>query len=106
MGKSKISYSWVINGFDAKINHDSKDNVIYAIHWSYNANKGDHNANMIGSDQVEYNADSFIEYKDLKKSDVIGWLEAKLDVAKMQKSLSDQIALKEAPVDVMLKPEW
>ena len=40
MGKSKISYSWVINGFDAKISHDSKDNVIYAIHWSYNANKG------------------------------------------------------------------
>jgi formyltetrahydrofolate synthetase len=98
MGKSKISYSWVINGFDAKISQDSKDNVIHSIHWSYNANKGDHNANMIGSDQVEY--------KDLKKSDVIGWLEAKLDVAKMQKSLSDQIALKEAPVDVMLKPEW
>ena len=106
MGKSKISYNWVINGFDAKISHDSKDNVIYAIHWSYNSNKGDHNSNMIGSDHVEYNADSFIEYKDLKKSDVIGWLEAKLDVAKMQKSLSDQIALKEAPVDVMLKPEW
>jgi hypothetical protein len=62
MGKSKISYSWVINGFDAKISHDSKDNVIYAIHWSYNA--------------------------------------------KMQESLSGQIALKEAPVDVMLKPEW
>ena len=61
---------------------------------------------MIGSDHVEYNADSFIEYKDLKKTDVIGWLEAKLDVAKMQKSLSDKIALKEAPVDVMLKPEW
>ena len=106
MGKSKISYSWVINGFDAKISHDSKDNVIYKIHWSYKANKGNHNADINGSDFVEYNADSFIEYKDLKKSDVIGWLEAKLDVAKMQKSLSDQIALKEAPVDVMLKPEW
>ena len=106
MGKSKISYSWVINGFDAKISHDSKDNVIYAIHWSYNANKGNHNANMIGSEQVEYNADSFIEYKDLKKSDVIGWLEAKLDVAKMQKKLSEKIALKETPTDVMLKPKW
>tara|TARA_R100000697_G_scaffold118362_1_gene140921 strand:+ start:388 stop:708 length:321 start_codon:yes stop_codon:yes gene_type:complete len=106
MGKSKISYSWIINGFDAKINQDSKDNVIYKIHWSYKANKGSHNADINGSDFVEYNADSFIEYKDLKKSDVIGWLEAKLDVAKMQKSLSDQIALKEAPVDVMLIPEW
>jgi len=106
MAKTKISYSWVINGFDAKISHDSKDNVIYSIHWSYNANKGDHSANMIGSDQVEYNADSFIEYKDLKKSDVIGWLEAKLNVAKMQESLSGQIALKEAPVDIMLRPEW
>ena len=106
MGKSKISYSWIINGFDAKINQDSKDNVIYKIHWSYKANKGSHNADINGSDFVEYNADSFIEYKDLKKSDVIGWLEAKLDVAKMQKSLSDKIALKAAPVDVMLKPEW
>ena len=106
MGKTKISYSWYIYGFDAKINQDSKDNVIYKIHWCYKANKGNHNADINGSDFVEYNADSFIEYADLKKSDVIGWLEAKLDVAKMQKKLSEKIAVKETPTDVMLKPEW
>ncbi|BCV04524.1 MAG: hypothetical protein CM15mV88_130 [Caudoviricetes sp.] len=89
-----------------QISHDSKDNVIYAIHWSYNANKGDHSANVIGSDQVEYNADSFIEYKDLKKSDAHWLVRRKTRCCKNAKSLSDQIALKEAPVDVMLKPEW
>lgn len=106
MGKTKISYSWIIDGFDAKINQDSKENVIYKVHWSYKANKGNYNADINGSDFVEYNADSFIEYADLKKSDVIEWLESKLDVSKMQKSLKEKIALKETPTDIILKPKW
>lgn len=106
MAKAKISYSWVINALDAKIKEDSKDNVVYNVHWGYNANKGDHNVNMIGTHSVAYDKDNFVEYSELKKSDVEGWLEASLDVDSMKSSLAGQISVLENPVDVTLRPNW
>ena len=106
MATKKIIYSWVINALDAKIKEDSKDNVIYNIHWGYYANKSDISVSMIGTYAVEYDKDNFIEYDELKKSDVISWLEAGLDVDDMKENLSNQIALLEKPVDVTLRPNW
>ncbi len=106
MAKAKISYSWVINALDAKIKEDSKDNVVYNVHWGYSANKGDHNVNMIGTHSVVYDKDNFVEYSELKKSDVEGWLEASLDVDSMKSNLSGQISVLENPVDVTLRPNW
>ena len=101
-----IKYDWHINGFDAKISHDSKSNVIYAVHWKYWGKDGDHSSDIIGSEHFEYNADSFIEYDKIKKEDVIGWLEAKLDIAKMKESIKSVIDDKKDPKDIMLIPEW
>ena len=106
MAKTKISYSWVINALDAKIKEDDQDNVVYSVHWGYYANKGDHNASMIGSYGVVYDKDNFIEYDKLKKSDVIKWLEAGLDVDSMKSNLLSQIDKLENPVDVVLRPSW
>jgi len=106
MAKTKISYNWVINALDAKISQDSKDNVVYSVHWGYYANKGDNTVSMIGSYGVVYDKDNFIEYDKLKKSDVIKWLEAGLDVDSMKSNLSGQIDKLENPVDVVLRPSW
>ena len=98
-----ITYKWTINALDAKISHDSKDNVINTIHWSYGASEGDapdiYQANSIGTHSVEYDKDNFTEYASLKEADVIAWLEAELDVDGMKASLDAQIALQKAPVD-------
>ncbi len=106
MAKDKISYSWHINALDAKIKEDKHDNVIYNVHWSYNANKADYNVNLIGTFYVEYDKDNFIDYDKLKKSDVVSWLEAGLDVQSMKDNLSNQISILEKPVDIVLRPEW
>ena len=106
MAKTKISYSWVINALDAKIKEDDQDNVVYSVHWGYYANKGDNTVSMIGSYGVVYDKDNFIEYDKLKKSDVIKWLEAGLDVDSMKSNLSGQIDKLENPVDVVLRPSW
>ena len=106
MAKTKISYSWVINALDARVALDKNSNVIYNIHWGYYANKGDYSVSMIGTLGVEYDKDNFIEYDNLKKSDVIEWLESKLDVATMKTNLSDQISKLENPTDVVLRPSW
>ena len=104
--KSAINYSWVINALDASVEHDKNSNVIYNIHWGYYANKGDISVSMIGTMSVEYDKDNFIEYDNLKKSDVIEWLEGKLDVDSMKANLSDQISKLENPTDVVLRPSW
>tara|TARA_R100001086_G_scaffold63867_1_gene29606 strand:+ start:255 stop:575 length:321 start_codon:yes stop_codon:yes gene_type:complete len=106
MAGKKISYSWVINALDAKLELDKKANVIYNVHWGYHAEKGDNHVNMIGTYNVQYDKDNFIEYDELQKSDVISWLEAGLDVDNMKENLSSQIALLEKPVDVVLRPDW
>ena len=106
MAKTKISYSWVINALDAKIKEDDQDNVIYNVHWGYYANKGDNSVSMIGTMAVEYDKDNFIDYDNLKKSDVIEWLESKLDVDSMKTNLTDQISKLENPTDVVLRPSW
>tara|TARA_Y100000592_G_scaffold23342_2_gene36258 strand:- start:8845 stop:9165 length:321 start_codon:yes stop_codon:yes gene_type:complete len=106
MAKDKISYSWHINALDAKIKEDKHDNVIYNIHWSYSANKADYNVNLIGTFYVEYDKDNFTDYDKLKKSDVVAWLEAGLDMQGMKDNLSNQISILEKPVDVVLRPDW
>lgn len=104
-------YDWHINQLDAKIKQDYKDNVIYTVHWTYIA-KDDSEpdkyiASSIGTFGVEYKeGEDFIEYADLKKSDVVGWLEAGIDVDSMKSNLDSQIELQKNPVDEYLHPDW
>ena len=96
------TYKWTINALDAKISHDSKDNVINTIHWGYSAVDNDDAtkvASSIGTHSVVYDADNFTEYADITEANVIAWLEAGLDVEAMKASLDSQIELQKAPVD-------
>jgi Tat protein secretion system quality control protein TatD with DNase activity len=99
-----ITYKWTINALDAKISHDSKDNVINTIHWGYSASEeheaGMYTASSIGTHPVEYDADNFTEYDSIQEADVIGWLENGLDVDSMKASLDSQIELLKAPVNI------
>ena len=103
---NKLNYEWQINALDAKIKEDDHSDVIYNVHWGYNASKGDYTANMIGTYGVVYDKDNFIKYDELQKSDVIEWLEAGLDVDSMQTNLSGQIDVLENPTDIVLRPSW
>ena len=97
------TYKWTINALDAKISHDSKDNVINTIHWGYSAVDNDDAtkiASSIGTHSVVYDASNFTEYADITEANVIAWLEAGLDVEAMKASLDSQIELQKAPVDI------
>ena len=96
------TYKWTINALDAKISHDSKDNVINTIHWGYSAVDNDDatkTASSIGTHSVTYDADNFTEYASLTEENVIAWLEAGLDVDSMKANLDAQIELQKTPVD-------
>ena len=102
------TYNWKINALDAKIQEGDNSDVIYTVHWSYIASdeSGEHTASSIGTLGVNYDPDNFTPYADLEKSDVVGWLEAGLDVDAMQENLDNQIELLVNPVDEVLRPDW
>jgi len=104
------TYNWRINALDAKIHENDLDNVIYTVHWSFIGQDDSEepvSASSIGNLGVQYNPENpFISYDDLTKEDVVGWLEAALDVDSMKENLDKQIELKKNPVDETLRPNW
>jgi hypothetical protein len=106
------TYNWKILQLDAKIHENDLDNVIYTVHWRFCAEDNSDEANpivrdIIGTLGVTYNPDEpFIEYDNLTKEDVVGWLEAGLDVENMKSNLDQQIELQKNPVDEYLRPDW
>jgi hypothetical protein len=93
-----ITYKWNIYALDAHVSHEGKSDVIYTIHYGLNGSEGDHSDNMIGTHSVDFDKDNFTEYADLKESDIIGWLEAGLDVDALKAAIKKDIDLKKNPV--------
>ena len=104
------TYSWRINALDAKIHENDLDNVIYTVHYTFIGQDDSEEpvmASSIGTLGVQYNPEEpFIQYDDLTKEDVVGWLEAGLDVETMKQNIDNQIELKKNPVDKTLRPNW
>ena len=102
------TYNWKINALDAKITEGDNSNVIYTVHWTLIATNDteEYTASTIGTLDVTYDPDNFIPYADLTKADVVGWLEAGLDVETIKANLDNQIELKINPVDETLRPDW
>ena len=93
-----ITYKWTINALNTHVSHEGKSDVVYTIHWGYSGSEGDHSANTIGTFNVDFDKDNFTEYADLKESDVIGWLEAGMDMDPMKESIKNQIDLLKTPI--------
>jgi hypothetical protein len=103
------TYHWKIVQLDAKIKENELDNVIYTVHYRFYAEDDSDPKivrDIIGCIGVEYDPDNFIPYEDLTKEDVVGWLEADLNVEGMKQNLDQEINLIKNPVDEYLKPDW
>ena len=98
------TYTWFIASLDCKINENNLENVVYNVHWKYSA------VNENGLIAVSYGIQSiappseedFTPYNQLTKEQIVGWLEAYLDVPAMKLDLDDQIKLIANPVEVTL----
>ena len=104
-----INYAWDVSTVDTYPTKDSNSDVVYNVHWRFFA-KDDSEvpyiANEYGVYSVEYDKSNFITYSKLKKEDVVGWLEAGLDIDQMKKNLDNEIESKKNPVENHLNPNW
>jgi hypothetical protein len=86
-----ITYSWEINKVD-KVTVDGMTDVIDTVHWYAEATDNVHVVHEVGELALEApDPDRFIEFGNLTKLDIVGWLHAKLDTAVIRDSLTTKL---------------
>ena len=98
-----INYKWIVSALDCKTNLEDLKDVVYNVHWRYEATKNDIVVSNYGLlILTNPNKDNFIALSDLKETDVIGWLESKLDVNELNTNLENEINLIENPTEIKI----
>lgn len=101
-----INYKWTFPAFDCKVDQEGleKEKVVTTVHWIYEGTDEDGiTASMYGAQSVgEPTPDAFTPYPELSEEQVIGWMEATMDVEAMQENILSQINLIINPVQVTL----
>ena len=108
-----IGYTWDVSTCDTYPSKSGKSNVVHNVHWRLTGtddtnNDSDGNpqtATVYGSQSVSTDdLSSFINWSDLKASDVQGWVEAGLgsdEVTALKANIDAQIAEKVTPTSVI-----
>ncbi len=77
-------YSWRIVRLDLLAEHDGKKNVVQAIHWRRQANNGSNQAELYGSQTVDFDPSApFTPYEKLTQAQVVAWLERNMGEEKL-----------------------
>jgi len=94
------TYTWEIKALDVHKEKHSLEDVVYQIHYRYKCvsdddldeNNNPYIASVPGSlDIGEPDSENYIEFDDLKESDVKAWLNEGLNVEELKTALSNEI---------------
>jgi len=100
-------FDWIISAMECKVKEDNLTDIVILINWIYNATitveDKSYFADTYGATSLPLpTEENFIQYVDLTKEQVVGWLESILDVPAMQMQLEANIDLQINPVSVIL----
>lgn len=105
-----INYEWVISQLECYPEKSKKKNVVFNVHWRYNATDGEYFADIYGSQALNTdNLKSFTAYSDVTKEIVIAWLEETMGpekIAEFQASLAASIDSQKNPPIVTPPLPW
>jgi hypothetical protein len=90
-------YSWNINALETNLTHEGKNDVIFTIHWTYVCTEGDLSVSNVGTYSPIFDSENFIEFEDVKKENVISWLEENLNIEELKLNLNKQIGELKTP---------
>jgi hypothetical protein len=101
------NYTWTISSLETAPKEGQLIDVVKIVHWRYKGVDGDYSAEVYSSYACgEPSSTDFTAYPDLTEADVIGWLEAGLDVDAMQTNIETQIENLKNPPIVNLPLPW
>lgn len=96
--------NWIIEAMDSAPSKDGLENVVVTIYWRRQSietvEEKEYSTDVYGSYSCpEPDSENFVSYDSLTKEQVEGWLEAGLDVEKLDESLDNTIEwMKNPPV--------
>jgi len=99
------TYNWVISAVECKVKEGDLKDAIFVAHWRFNATNEDGiSAEVYGAESLESpDPKDFTPFDDITTEQVIGWLEASMDVDAMKLNLDNQINLLINPEVVTLQ---
>jgi hypothetical protein len=99
-------YTWQIEALDCVPN----GNVVSCVHWRLKSDDGTNTAEVYGTQSIENNAkNTFISYENLRKDDVIGWVQENMGadkIVKLKEMLNKQLETLANPPIVSLPLPW
>lgn len=101
------NYTWTISSMETAPSEDGLTDVVKTIHWRYKGVDGNYQAEVYSSFACPSpSSTDFTAYEDLTEADVIGWLEAGIDVDAMNTNIDSQIENLKNPPIVSLPLPW
>ena len=87
-------YTWKITRLEKVPSAGGKTDIIKNVYWQLVGEDGDpkHEVSFSGGVELDPPGDVFTPYAQVTEQTVIGWVQAKLDVAAWQKKIDDWIA--------------
>jgi hypothetical protein len=106
-----LTYWWEYPAFDCYPDKDGYIDVVFTVHWRYNAkDDAGHSAVVYSTQAVSYKeGDPFVPFADLTPEIVTGWVTTAMGpekVAELQANLAAQIEQQIHPSQVTLPPPW
>lgn len=105
----EIIYTWEITAMEVVLNQDGLSNVVSNIDWRLIATVDGkkYRAEQWAKQYVSApDANSFTNYDELTKEQVVSWLESVLDVPQLKENLAHQIDLQINPTHALLPPPF
>ena len=106
--QSNNSYEWVVSTLDIDVKDATLEKVIKNVHWRCIGRSEDgyvvDTFNVLELDPPDQEA--FIPYNEVRKDQVIQWLEQKLNFTEIKESLDIKIEQLRTPVMISIRPEF
>ena len=85
----------------------NSDGGVIQVHWRVSKESGENIAEAYGSCEFipDSGSDNYIDFDSLTKSDVIGWLQSKLDTAHIESHLDADLAEQATPSTITGLPD-
>ncbi len=81
-----------IVAMDCYVDYDGLKDSIQNVHWVYEATDGTNTTSSIGVETLDVpSAEGFTPFDELSESDVVAWLETKMDLDSLKANLDDQL---------------
>ncbi len=106
-----LTYWWEFPAFDCYPDQDGYVDVVFTVHWRYNAKDDDgHSAVVYSTQAVKYDeGDPFVPFAELTPEIVEGWMLDAMGaerIAELEANLAAQIEQQIHPSQVTLPPPW